>query len=578
MVKSRYQKTFQSAALIEGWEPLIIESVDGFDEGGEHISVVSRYEPLVVPDDPWVAMPYEGQNLVSCCLWQPPINVRYNFRCVISEEGYVNIYGPGGEPDATYQIEDAGVWRKGAPGYGYLSRIRAIGRGLYVCGDARQVYRLVFPSNAADAEQLLRRARFMALDQEIRQAPTPPMPDGRDEAAFDAWLDTTDTCQFNDIGGTSESDIYAVGDEAWHFDGTTWRQLALPNDGERLHVVHAIDARRVVLAGANGYVLVGNATEGFANLSSVDDNQTFTGAAWFDGRLWLAASTGLFALDPATRRIVPVATGLVPELQDAHLLEAKDGVLWSFGFKDLAYLDTRAAAGAEGRPAAWARIHHPDNSRIGDPVAATAERRPPEEADAETRPVPAWLRAAATAPASVAEPWSSAQGPVMRAIALVGRYVGKQFAASLRPLGIREADLLRPQTSRYEVMLPRHGVTLVLQHTAVPDTLVLKHGMPAGGAWGLAEVRLLAPAGAAQKQGAAWRGVWPANLDPAAEADDVLHQAIDTWGEDYTEAGRQVSFFTDGPEGAAWVVNLEWMPKEQRLRQLRVLHMGSYLP
>ncbi|MFE8645584.1 hypothetical protein ACFX58_10915 [Sphingomonas sp. NCPPB 2930] len=514
--------------------------------------------------------------MISCCAWPSPIGSDLKFRCVISEEGYVNIYGPGGNPYATYQIEDAGVWRQGAPGYGYLSRIRAIGRGLYVCGDARQVYRLVFPSNAADAEALLRRARFMALDQEIRQAPTPPMPDGRDEAAFDAWLDATDTCQFSDIGGTSESDIYAVGDEAWHFDGSAWRQLALPNDGERLHVVHAIDARRIVLAGANGYVLVGNATEGFTDLSSVDDNQTFTGAAWFEGRLWLAADTGLFALDPETRRIAPMATGLVPELQDAHLLEAKDGVLWSFGFKDLAYLDTRDAA--EGRPAVWVRVHNPDNPRIGEPVAAKAERRPPAEDEGEAQPVPIWLGTVTRAPASVAEPWNSAQGPVMRAIALVGRYVGKSFAASLRPLGVTEADLFRAQTQRYEVVLPQHGVTLVLQQAKVPEEIVRKHGAPVGGAWGLAEVRLLAPAGAGQDKRAAWHGAWPGGLDPAADADKVMQQAIDTWGEDYTEAGRQISFFTDGPQGAAWAVNLEWMPREQKLRQLRVLHMGSYLP
>lgn len=52
--------------------------------------------------------------------------------------------------------------------------------------------------------------------------------------------------------------------------------------------------------------------------------------------------------------VVPCTTGLTPELQDAHVLEAKDGVLWSFGFKDLAWFDGKQ----------WTRVDHPDNPPI----------------------------------------------------------------------------------------------------------------------------------------------------------------------------------------------------------------------
>lgn len=68
----------------------------------------------------------------------------------------------------------------------------------------------------------------------------------------------------------------------------------------------------------------------------------------------LQAFEVLFAWDPATRRITSQRTDLKPELQDTHQLEAKDGVLWSFGFKDLACFDGRN----------WTRIDHPDNPPI----------------------------------------------------------------------------------------------------------------------------------------------------------------------------------------------------------------------
>lgn len=51
------------------------------------------------------------------------------------------------------------------------------------------------------------------------------------------------------------------------------------------------------LAGANGALLFGNAQEGFITLSADKDKQNFTGAAWLDGTLFLAASDGLYHYD-----------------------------------------------------------------------------------------------------------------------------------------------------------------------------------------------------------------------------------------------------------------------------------------
>lgn len=129
-----------------------------------------------------------------------------------------------------------------------------------------------------------------------------------------------------------------------------------------MHVIKVLDKDRIFIGGANGYLFLGNARTGFTNLSSVDDNFTTTGLELFDNQLFIATDAGLFTLSDsgANRQIIPFKTKLRPELQDAHILEAKDGVLWSFGYKDLAYLDTNR------QPAQWVRVHHPDNPRIGE--------------------------------------------------------------------------------------------------------------------------------------------------------------------------------------------------------------------
>ena len=60
----------------------------------------------------------------------------------------------------------------------------------------------------------------------------------------------------------------------------------------------------------------------------------------------------LFLRATAARKIERYATDLKPDLKDTHMLEAKDGILWSFGFKDLAWFDGSR----------WTRVDHPDRS------------------------------------------------------------------------------------------------------------------------------------------------------------------------------------------------------------------------
>lgn len=286
---------------------------------------------------------------VNVCLFE---NGR---RAFLDEEGRVLFFDKDPANDVELKITDAGVFSKGAKGYGYVTKIRTIGSGLYVCGDSRQVYRYAPPGPGSKAGK---KGKFVHFDAGMLQSPMPDPPAEtghvrRDEAAYQEWLDKDESAAFWDIGGPDESDIYAVGAQTWHFDGQQWRQLKLPTD-EVMLVILVISKDEIVIGGRNGSLLRGNARTGFRDVSRVEDNQTITGLAVFEGRLFIASNLGLFVWDLDEGKIQPYKTDLQPELTDAHELEAKDGVLWSFGFKDLAWFDGKK----------WTRIQHPDNPPI----------------------------------------------------------------------------------------------------------------------------------------------------------------------------------------------------------------------
>lgn len=331
-------RTIQCACLIDQNMPLLGETLDTF-EGN---SVISTFAPQLRPNSPWRSQIVENWIIVSVALWK-----KYLLRCILSREGDVNLYGPGGKPDHVYQIPETGVFGDAAIGLGYVNRIRVIGDHLYVCGQSRQVYR--FEQNGPD----LASGKWRDVAGIMRQSPMPEPPDNADDEMLNRWLDDNDAVDLVDIDGPSENDIYAVGDECWHWDGTRWHPLLLPVD-EPLAAIKVMSSEQVFIVGHNGTLLVGNARSGFRNLSSIEDNQNFTDIEWFDEKLFLASNFGLFTYDPRHARIEPCRTSLAPDLRDTHVLEAKDGVLWSFGFKDLAWFDGKT----------WTRVDHPDNPPI----------------------------------------------------------------------------------------------------------------------------------------------------------------------------------------------------------------------
>ena len=140
----------------------------------------------------------------------------------------------------------------------------------------------------------------------------------------------------------------------FHFDGSGWSPVPTGTGKHLLDLCTASDGRAYVI-GTDGAFLRGTAQDGFTPVGGALPGRPYlTGIAEHEGGIWIAGSRGLFRHDLASGRTERVATGLVPEVTDLHHLDARDGVLWSIGFKDLVWLDG----------AGWHRLDHPDNPPI----------------------------------------------------------------------------------------------------------------------------------------------------------------------------------------------------------------------
>lgn len=536
--------------------PQLVLLATGMDHFDREDSAFTRFAYFDRNDiaEPWGFTDCPGTTYASLTLW------RHEIRVALEEEGRVLFFTRDSRRDTKAQIPDTGVFRPGAAGYGYVTRIRAIGQGLYVCGAHRQVYRY-----EPGARNVLS-GRFVDIAGPMRQPPL-SKPAAAEGPEFSAWA-AQDIVQFNDIDGSSEADLYATGDQTAHFDGRQWRPVALPVVQETMHVVKVLGEGRVLIGGSNGYLLAGNAQEGFRNISHLDDNATITGLEHFNEQLFVATDKGLFTYDGASTRLRPVVTGLQPELQDAHLLQAMDGVLWSFGYKDLAYWDSA------GGNQTWVRVHHPDNPRIGQAavrVAASTAALAAEKADAAVadapEPIPAWIAQTAQA----AAPLAAHALPDLRGIlARIGhKGAGRFLLEQLAPYGMTAEQLLRIQRKqRYSVVLAQLGLELVLQYQGPKRSEAEALQQPQH--WGLAQIVL-------QAQGnTSWPGAWPGGLQPMRT--DIVAQARQVWGEESAAQGVHVSFFVDGAHGAQCVVDLECGQAMSRLVRLSVMHLGGYLP
>jgi hypothetical protein len=228
------------------------------------------------------------------------------------------------------KIEGAGVHSEGAKNWGYLNRLRYLHGTLYAIGNSGQVYRRLGTD------------QWEHMDEGVLQ---PPITVPRE---------ITKMINLNDIGGPAADDLYTCGDSKnlHHWNGAVWRRLQVPDHIVHMQEICVISAEVIYVCGYNGCLLKGNARDGFVDVSTHDINADFLSVHRFGDTLFLAAAEGLYTYDG--KAIKPYSTKLKPKLQDAHQLDSADGVLWSFGYKDLAYFDGKS----------WTRVHHPGNPKI----------------------------------------------------------------------------------------------------------------------------------------------------------------------------------------------------------------------
>ena len=283
-----------------------------------------------------------NMNVTSVCVKLHHANDPEDRRLVsLSLEGEVDVFAKGDYVWRTEKIPEAGV-RLGSRGR--MSHIRQIGAHLFACGHNGQVYQRMGTDN------------WRAIDEGVYQAGEYSDSDDfevRAKALMDAIMNKR---ILNCIDGNSERDVYVVGDSGYmaHYDGATWSQVVLKTD-EHLQWVRCYGPNEVWTCGYNGTLLRGNAIEGFRDVSSIDDNDTWWCLCKYGEDIYLSATAGLYRFDSASGKIKRVKTGLKPEHTDTYRVDAKDGALWSVGEKDIARF-------YEGR---WERINHIDNPKIG---------------------------------------------------------------------------------------------------------------------------------------------------------------------------------------------------------------------
>jgi hypothetical protein len=247
----------------------------------------------------------------------------------LTEEGQVG--RTGDDEYLLYErIKGSGVHNETAINLGYLNRLRYLHGTLFAIGNSGQVYRRL----GVD--------QWEHMDVGLLQSP------------ITADRPSREMIDLNDIGGPAANDLYACGDyrNLWHWNGTIWTQIELADYISHLQEICVVSADEIYVCGYNGCLLKGNVRDGFKDVSAHDVNVAFLSVHRFNDQLFLASAEGLHIYDGKTIKVY--ATRLKPELQDAHQLDSADGVLWSFGYKDLAYFDGKT----------WTRVDHPDNPPI----------------------------------------------------------------------------------------------------------------------------------------------------------------------------------------------------------------------
>ncbi len=312
-----------------GWKSSAI-AIIGVPDDYIEFSTASYFFRFVSDDPPgdqW------GQDRISIGMWivgvssyVVPSSGARRF-CAISAEGDVAILD---DPGIVEKIPGAGIASDDSKYYGRMENICGVGAGLFACGDGGQIYQ-----RRASGE-------WICLAPELLQPPGVP---------------AAECDMFSAIAGPSETDVYVVGrfGKILHWDGSSVRQLASPTRSGLVKICVESE-ERIWICGAGSTLLVGNRKDGFTLAPGISGAHHFNSMTMYGGKPYLVSSLGstrgLYTYEDG--RLLKVATGLTPELEDVKHTDAGAGVLWAVGLKDVVRFDGKS----------WERIDFPFNPPI----------------------------------------------------------------------------------------------------------------------------------------------------------------------------------------------------------------------
>ena len=171
---------------------------------------------------------------------------------------------------------------------GTINKVVRVAGQIYALGNYRKIYRRIGPE------------QWIELSAEGKGVPLPT-----DVATVSQY---SRALGFKDMSAFAADDMYAVGGagDVWRFDGKHWFNCPLPSNADLMTVCCAADGL-VYISELNGSVWAGRA-DSWTKVADADIAWGFqpVDAFWFNQRLYLGSQEGLWTLDKAARKIVPV--------------------------------------------------------------------------------------------------------------------------------------------------------------------------------------------------------------------------------------------------------------------------------
>jgi hypothetical protein len=220
----------------------------------------------------------------------------------VGESGNLLLIGSGDRHEEMIEIENY-TWKN----RGKLRNVRNIDDLIFVVGMDRQVYKRNELGN------------WELFEKGIEQNTT------------------KNIYGFESIDGFSKDSLYAVGweGEIWNFEKDVWKPQNSPTENILVDVccagngyVYACGRRGLILRGKNG---------NWEILKQNNFSEDIWSIVWFNEKLYCATMTKIYTLN--SDNILEYENMGEDSAKTCYKLDARDGVLWSFGEKDLMSFD-----------------------------------------------------------------------------------------------------------------------------------------------------------------------------------------------------------------------------------------------